>query len=262
MKGLFLRWRILPLVLVCGMVQAALVHADQGQRFIYCKDQAGLLCEYPGTGFTVCEAYLKSLNTLPEKWKHGACVPWIDPSDKRFGFPNWEHLDVNKNLSLMYQIERLIPPSNNKIEDFDEWRSVYMLKIQTGKIKPSLMRATMEITKGAGSETLLRYDEGDAGISGCDKGVPNNGGGSSAWLFILDEAKSGLIGEVNGIHTRADVVVFSGKPLFVRQNKYGEDWYIAVHVPESVYKNNKRYYFSPMRCEFINKNYGGGSSND
>ncbi|OQX05804.1 MAG: hypothetical protein BWK76_26985 [Desulfobulbaceae bacterium A2] len=239
-------------------------------RFQFCENRPSLTCEYPGRGFSVCEAYLKHLNAMPEDWqrKHGACVPWIDPAKGDFTLPDWQSLDIRDHLSWIYEIIRIrFMFQDKQLPPFEEWRGRYEGRIERGEISPCLQLVRLELVKGSGQETLLKFHEGDPVMSGCKDGVPANpsvsGGSTGDTIFLLrDETGAPKIEEIAGIHWDADMLLFREQPIFLYQydhsNKVG--WYVSIYFPTAPYPNNPKHYFVPLRCEFIDTLYGRRST--
>lgn len=123
-------------------------------RYAFCdKSKLGLECEgQTGKGYSVCEAYLKHLQTLVSP---PTCEAPIPPGFKQ---PDWEEMDVTQHLDLAYQAEEFFLKrfGGYKHPDFDTWRQTFLQEIQDGKISPR-MRKTRVAPNDKGNATILAY---------------------------------------------------------------------------------------------------------
>lgn len=254
------RYRIEQLQMLTAKLGQSGAAATGKLSFQFCENRPSLMCQHPGRGYSVCEAYLKHLNAMPADWKHGACVPWVDPSRGDFTRPDWQPLDVRAHLPWIYEMTRYISPSDAKLPSFEEWRGLYEARIERGEISPVLKRVRLEIIKGAGLETLFSYNDGDPVMSGCRDGVPVGSGGSTreAIFLLQDEARTPSIKEIGGFYTFADMLLFRGQPVFLAQHGYhkaGVGWYVTILFPVP-HPNDPKDYYKTQRCEFIDTLYG------
>lgn len=115
----------------------------QKLRYAFCdKSKPELSCEgQTGKGYTVCETYLKHLQTLTTP---PSCEAPIPPGFKK---PDWQELDITKNLELAYQVEasylQKFRAFGYKRPDFDTWREALLKEIEEGKISPRLRKVTV-----------------------------------------------------------------------------------------------------------------------
>jgi hypothetical protein len=255
------RYRIEQIPMLTAIPGQSGTAASGKLSFQFCEDRPSLQCVYPGRGFSVCEAYLKHLNAMPEDWqqKHGACVPWIDPARGDFTLPDWQPLDIRAHLPWIYEMTRYVSPSDANLPPFEEWRGLYEGKIQRGEISPILKRVRVELIKGAGLETLLKYHDGDPVMSGCkDDGSlgPNE---TREEVFLLrDEAGTPTIEEIDGLLSFTDMLLFRGQPVFFHQHdhsKGGVGWYVTILSPVP-HPSKTNGYYKTLRCEFIDTLYG------
>lgn len=123
-------------------------------RYAFCdKNKPGLECEgQTGKGYSVCEAYLKHLQTLTNP---PACEAPIPPGFKQ---PDWEEMDATQHLDLAYQAEEFFLKKfgGYKHPDFDTWRQTFLQEIQAGQISPHMRKAKVT-PNDKGEATILAY---------------------------------------------------------------------------------------------------------
>jgi uncharacterized protein len=221
-------------------------------RFQFCKSSSAISCEETGHGYTVCESYLKHLNSLPKDWPHGACKAWVNPALGDISLPQWQSLDVESNLALVYQ---LVSFEKAEFINFAKWQADYVSKLKSGKIYPSLKQLEVSLTKGEPLQTLVRYQEGDSEMTGCDKNdMPIlSGGGTNSEIFILDERKQ-PVKEVNFAYE--EMLLYKKQPFFIAQRMMKTstyiNWHVGIRQPlTSIVKN-----YIPAICELTNTKYG------
>lgn len=221
-------------------------------RFQFCKSSSAISCEETGHGYTVCEAYLKHLNSLPEDWAHGACKAWVNPALGDISLPKWQSLDVESNLALVYQ---LVSFEKAEFITFTKWQADYVSKLKGGKIYPSLKLLKVSLTKDEPQQTLVRYQEGDSVMSGCDKNdMPTGSGGSTnSMIFILNEQKK-PVEQVQFAHE--EMLLYKNQPFFIMQVLSRRvsyiNWYTGIRLPLTDIAKN----YIPLTCELINTKYG------
>lgn len=123
-------------------------------RYAFCdKSKPGLYCEgQTGKGYTVCEVYLKHLQTLTTP---PTCEAPMPPG---FSLPNWEEMDVTKNLDLAFQAEGLFLKKfgGYKHPEFAAWKTTFLQEIQEGKINPRMRKAKVT-PNDKGDAIILAY---------------------------------------------------------------------------------------------------------
>jgi uncharacterized protein len=70
-------------------------------RFKFCESNNSITCKQTGHGNTICEAYLKHLNSISEDWPHAACKVWVNPTRGDIHLPQWQSLDIESNFIRM-----------------------------------------------------------------------------------------------------------------------------------------------------------------
>lgn len=203
------------------------------------RSKPELYCEGPsGKGYSVCENYLKHLQTLTSP---PTCEAPIPPG---FGRPDWEEMGVTLHLDLAYQAEEYFLKrfGDYKHPDFDTWKQTFLQEIKEGKINPRMRKARVKPT-GKGEATVLAYTRDR---EACHKtygteaqqdnrgerrlGLPPNpywssqGNAGQLWVdqgdvhFMLPESTphtlQAIVGDVSISLT--DLLLYSGRPYFVK----------------------------------------------
>lgn len=175
-----------------------------------------------GKGYAVCETYLKYLNTLKGTPKCEAPVP------PGFKHPDWEELDVLKNLRIAYQAEAIYSAGWGvgwyKQPDFEVWRQQFLDEMQVGKIAPQ-MRKTRVQPFGEKTITLLAYTRDRAGCE--NEAYRQNSHWASngyAHFLLLDDPETPLRKIANRVSgTQSELLLYAGKPYFVLRSFYDTD---------------------------------------
>ncbi|MFN6970464.1 MAG: lysozyme inhibitor LprI family protein [Rheinheimera sp.] len=225
-------------------------------RFKFCESNQSITCKQTGHGNTICEAYLKHLNSISEDWPHAACKVWVNPTRGDIHLPQWQSLDIESNLALVYQLvsfERVGSPT------FAKWQADYVSKLKSGKIYPSLKQLEVALKKGEPAKTLVRYEEGNSEITGCDKndfpiGYPiGYGNRTNSEIFILDQHKN-IVKPVH--YNGVEMLFYKSRPFFIRQSMMKTtdsiNWHVYIRQPDTSYDTN----YIPLTCEIINTKYG------
>ena len=179
-----------------------------------------------GKGYTVCETYLKYLNTLDRMPKCEVVVP---PNFQR---PDWEKLDVMKHLDWAYQAELMRFGRTGRWfkdnSDFAVWQRKFLAEKKAGRIIPA-MRKTRVKPSGKGEEvTILAYARH---IEGCQDVLRQISKGSY-WSdvgymhFILPDTPDAKLveiwGSVGSMVSQTEMLLYAGRPYFVRE--YDPSW--------------------------------------
>lgn len=186
-----------------------------------------------GKGYTVCETYLKYLNTLD---KMPTCEVVVPPDFQR---PNWEELDVMQHLDWAYQAEvfsHIGTDMDFKREYPDEasWRKKFLAEMQAGTIVPAMR--TTRVTPIAGGEevTLLAYTRNKRG---CIDVVQRKSNGSFwagvgyAHFRIMDSPGSPLAkieGAVGRMRRQTELLFYQGKAYFI--DEFDPAGYDTPHI--------------------------------
>ena len=182
-----------------------------------------------GKGYTVCESYLKHLNTLVEK---PYCQTPVPPG---FKSPDWEELDVLQHLDWAYWMDiRFRAPGGYTPPDFESWRKAFVDKLKVGKIAPQMRKVRIK-PLGEDEATILAFTRDR---SACKIGFRNDFDddrwgqvGYMHWELTGDPAQPlRALGENN---SQAELLLFSGHPYFVQSGMdlYGPDSSQAVSQP-------------------------------
>lgn len=176
-------------------------------------------CDMRTIDYTVCDAYLKHLNTLPADKPVNGCRPWINPAWKDFTLPDWEVLVVRAHLDWIYEMEqRIFYDTHPPTPDFDTWRREWLDKVDAGELHPRLKRTRLALAPEVGEEEIVAYDSG--GTRSCKDGEPGSEiadkaaivfGGYS--LFVRRVGSQSVMKKISTAYG-GDVVLFAGKPYW------------------------------------------------
>ncbi|MBZ0307856.1 MAG: lysozyme inhibitor LprI family protein [Anaerolineae bacterium] len=222
-------------------------------RYTFCdRNKPELYCEgQTGKGYSVCEAYLKHLQTLTNP---PTCEAPTPPGFKQ---PDWEEMDVTQHLDLAYQAEEFFLKKfgGYKHPDFDTWRQTFLQEIHDGKINPRMRNAKVR-PNDKGDATILAYtrdrDACHKGYGSEDRqdakanrrlGLPPNpywssqGNAGQLWTrqgnvhFVLPDDTPHTLQVIVGdaSRTTTDLLLYSGKPYLVE----------ILREYEALYKNRE-----------------------
>lgn len=191
--------------------------------------QAGPVKEKPkytmasGKGWSICEAYLKFLNSLPPTEETLRCdlklkqVPGMRE-------PDWQELDIAKNPPIVHQIELVLGVGHiepNPEKDFERWKVQREKRMKANGEQPRLRRARLAVAANGAVETVLSYN---VDIKQCEKQVAIAKAGKPYIVqlgqpnfFIFDEAKQRVLGSSGYWVAMTDGVLtlFQGKPYYI-----------------------------------------------
>lgn len=254
-------------------------------RFRFCKG-VGDGCTHPGTGYSVCERFLKMLNSLPPKEQLPVCEIRIPPEFSEFALPEWEDMPAAESMRLVYDMEmhrlnnagrvppewkQYYPDEHWKTWDrfwepkawrrvpYDIWLVHYRARMDMGEIAPRLRRVRAALNEN-GPETLIAYEwipGGDA--ESCRRNLGTYAtGGSHIYLMTADAEQP--IREISGVSNTELVLLSSrGKALFLFTNTSSSSgWFLSINVarpPLPVHLEPDRWrYVVGQRCAFkLNK---------
>lgn len=196
-----------------------------------------------GKGWSVCESYLKFLNSTRTSEKPPICDLKLNRVPDFQELP-WEVLDVQQNLKLIHQIELIL--GIGRIEpkpdsDFERWKLQFQQRLQMQSQRPRLRRARLVLTpaemgktsspvtsskskQNGRMETLLAYDpnpaECGAGLKKAMQGQPNilSGGSDQTSIFIFDEESKRVKGNSTyAIEIQGEWVLHKGRPYYIQR---------------------------------------------
>lgn len=171
-----------------------------------------------GKGYTVCEDYLKYLNSLPDTPK---CEVPVPPG---FKHPEWEEVDFMQHLDWTYQIakKKFYGPRRSLV--FEDWKQLFLKDIAAGRIAPQ-MRKTQVRPLGGKPITLLAFTEDRLG---CKRPYDKENPRYARWdgvgylYYILTDDPVEPLNKVHGgfdsasSGTESVLLLYAGKPYFVR----------------------------------------------
>ena len=189
----------------------------------FCEDVLGHgSCAFiTGKGYTVCEKYLKYLNSLPETPK---CEVPIPPG---FTEPVWEEVDYMQHLDWAHKILRGLltyVPTGLKPIPFEEWKPLFLKYVAEGLLSPR-MRKTKVNPLGGKTVTLIAFT---ADRLGCRRPYDDKNQNYLEWTglgycyhLLTDDPVEPLRDFDSGLysasHDRESVLLlYAGKPYFVR----------------------------------------------
>lgn len=192
-----------------------------------------------GMGYTACEAFLRNLNAFPPEEPAMICEQKIHPSHPEFSLPDWEEMDVQNNLQLIYEIESklwIFTPIGKTPEPLEEWRNKYQERLKSGKAKPRLRKFVADLN-GNGIETLISYeplaDECRASLKRIQYVDGLNGPGGYVFVLRTTSNKLEVLGGV-AAQLRADVWLYRNKhPYFLNAHATDEEAIIGLHPVSS-----------------------------
>jgi uncharacterized protein len=212
-----------------GMTNSAAQEIPQKSpklRYAFCdRSSPTLYCEgQTGKGYSVCEDYLKYLQTLDTP---PTCEAPIPPG---FKLPDWEEIDATQHLDLAYQAEGLFLKKfgGYKQPNFDTWEKTFLQQIKEGKINPRMRKAKVT-PNDIGDATILAYtrdrDACHKSYVSEDRRKANYGDlpglywqfqGDAHFILTNDtlSALQPIVGDVSRLQT--DLLVFAGRPFLVQ----------------------------------------------
>lgn len=218
-----------------------------------------------GKGYSVCEDYLRYLNTLD---KLPVCEVVVPPGFQR---PTWEEQDVMQHLDWAYQAETFSHLGTD--EDFrkeypDETTFIkkFLEEIRNDKIVPAMR--TTKVTPIAGGEeiTLLAYTRNrracmDLLHKTLAAGFRSSGGiGGYVHSRIMDSPDRHLAeipGAVASMSFPMELLLYRGRPYFVGKFVSGyalEGWDIVTFAPDLLFQSPgeqiEQRYMVKEQCEF------------
>lgn len=165
-----------------------------------------------GPGWTVCESYVRFLNSFPENDPPPMCEL---PTFGELKEPDWEVLDLQTHIQLVFELEKRTFPSSHErpVADFTQWRKVFEDDINRGNAAPRLRRVRLKLTPDDELKTILAYEPDQ---NGCNRRTQKGGGSyTNSKLFVWDEQAQG-IDEENSRHLPlmgGRLLTFFGRPL-------------------------------------------------
>lgn len=194
------------------------------RKFDHCRISDGN-CTENGSGYTVCEAYLKHLNAMPADQARNGCRPWIDTSRKDFTEPSWEVLDPYQYTRWIFEIEKVLnrghAEDGPRSKTYEQWQAHWLNEIKSKGYHPRLKRIRMKVDDALGEESFVAYD---AWGSTCDNDQPleaaPHGFGESDYALLVMRGQPPDVAFTEVSPNHGDLVMFQNKPYWVA---YGTD---------------------------------------
>lgn len=169
-----------------------------------------------GKGWTVCESYARYLNSLPDSTPLPLCHIPRYPDFPDLKEPDWEVMDIQSNLELVYKLEKLTSPSyhDRPVDTFDHWKTVFDQQIKEGVASPRLRSTHLALLDKGPVETIMAYEPDQ---EKCDREMTKNGfayNGALTNLYLWNEQEQRIDNDKNYIgRIPFDLLLFQGKPL-------------------------------------------------
>ncbi len=214
-----------------------------------------------GKGYSICEAYLKHLNAFPPETPPMVCNIRPNPKFSNITQPDWEEIDVNENIHLIYAAEMQYPPfslnrydPDKSLPTFDEWKPNFDARVRAGKIKPKLYRTRLAINKKGGIETLIGYAPDP---DRCERDLQNYNSGKTRWahIYVLNDDPNQpmkAIGGAYGSHKTTRILIYRNRPFFAwGASEDFETWGLGISAasPNTTFNKPKAYVLLP-RCKY------------
>jgi hypothetical protein len=210
-----------------------------------------------GKGYSVCEGYLKHLNSLSPEEPPPICEIKLSPQYKNFRFPEWETLDWKEHLDWIYQIEQHLYHATAHDEalkrlNFAEWQVSYLARAESGRLKPRLRRAQVTLNE-RGPETMLDYDRR---LGGCEESPPSPyGADGGSHYFVVIEGVPPRFERIESLTSH--MILFGGRAYFMFFDRYGAweaDMYTVHPLAPEPYPGAPRYVMNPnygKTCRYL-----------
>jgi len=172
-----------------------------------------------GKGYSVCENYAKFLNSLPDEEAYPICHLTLSPSFPDLKEPDWEEMDIQSHLGLVYEFEKILSPSahDRPVDTFEHWKAVYEKQIRTGEALPRLRRTHLAMLNKAPVETILAY-EPDRNV--CEKDIKTYGyplRATHTWLYLWNEQEQKMesrnVSHIAFGGLPKELLLYQGRPL-------------------------------------------------
>lgn len=188
---------------------------------IACVREARLkACIHPGTGYAVCETLVKMFNAQGASAFPFRCAIPLNPNVTQFSRPEWQELDIQQHLELVYRMESAInlwadPPWRTKL-GFERWRELFNKEFFERKERPRLLKTRLSVEDG-GSITVLAYDRS----WGCQESTLDQRQITGMNLFVYDEGSDRFDdAPINPLYQNyLDIISFAGK-YFLTHSEY------------------------------------------
>ena len=196
------RKKLLSLVslLALWLPTAPTVHAEPAKTAAVSKAKPRYALT-AGRGWSVCEAYVKSLNALAASGAPPLCEVKFT-ANSGISEPDWEELDVTAHLPIVHQMELMmgvgfIEPA--PLQNFELWKEQRLRRIKAQDEKPALRRVRRSLVPEGSIETILSYQV-DSSYCSAAVGVNLNKLYDARFgvpvFFMLNEARGRLWGGV------------------------------------------------------------------
>ena len=170
-----------------------------------------------GEGWSVCESYARYLNSLPENDAYPVCDLKLSPDFPDLKEPDWEVMDIPSHLEVVYNIEKILSPSDHDrpVDTFEHWKIVYEQQIRNGEASPRLRRTHLALLDNAPVETILAYEPDR---NSCEKRIKKTKlvDANRTSLFLWDEHEQKIQTNISRIAFAGlprELLLYQGKPF-------------------------------------------------
>ena len=171
-----------------------------------------------GKGYTACERLARNLDEWQE-YADNFCELKLSPKFPEFSFPEWQPLDIEQNLRLVYSAELQLPmltPTGTPKLPFDQWLAKFRERVQTSGAVPRLRSLRTRLNK-QGPETLIMYEPD---VAECARNMSAFGytSGVGGHIFVHRPTQADqpmeLIGGT-GSRQKQQLILYQGVPFFL-----------------------------------------------
>ncbi len=112
-----------------------------------------------GEGAEVCEAYKKNLNSFnPHNEYAMACERKVNPQFSDFQKPEWQKMDLRKNIELLKKIELFLGNYGDPSNNIEGWEEYIESRIKEEYISIDLCQ--IDINNDGKKESVIKYNDG------------------------------------------------------------------------------------------------------
>ena len=273
-----------------SITEVAAQQNSDNLRFRFCRDGDYNTCEQSGRGYTMCEHFLKLLNSLPRNEPRPVCDITLPPGYEEFQLAKWEPLPVSENMRLIYDMEMyLVGPSKSdyyqakwpqyypdgfsgcvvtlgvgveacNLVPYSIWLADYQERMRKGEVEPHISRTRAALNE-RGQENLIRYERipnGDVAQCRDNLAILHYATGSNGHVFILTGNSKLPIKAINGYpgsYMKGKFLLYQGHAVFVStedSSDGGFGWSLQLHVAglPSPITQTDGGYVVDTRCDF------------
>jgi len=112
-----------------------------------------------GEGIEVCEAYKKNLNSFNLHNEYAmACERKVNPQFSDFQKPQWQKMDLRKNIELLKKIELFLGNYGDPSNNIEGWEEYIESRIKEEYVSIDLCQ--IDINNDGKKENVIKYNDG------------------------------------------------------------------------------------------------------